>query len=173
MECELKYTVFRVRWGYFGLIGGKNGLVRSCLPIGSKQEVKRRLLDGLAEYEFQEGFQRALQDKVIGYFEGKRVDFADVRIDWGGVSSFLRDVLGACRRVSYGKQIGYGELAGLAGRKGAARAVGNVLGANQVPLIVPCHRVVCADGRIGGFMRGMEGAVDLKKRMLELEQAKK
>jgi methylated-DNA-[protein]-cysteine S-methyltransferase len=87
---------------------------------------------------------RALVKRLQSYAAGERDDFADVEIDLGAQTEFQRRVIDCCRRVAYGTKQTYGDLAKAAGFPRAARAVGNVMRATPVPLIVPCHRVVAA-----------------------------
>lgn len=96
-------------------------------------------------------------DLLRAYGEGKilrREEIAAVRFDWSLVTPFSRTVLEELAKVPYGKSITYGELAVRCGRPGAARAVGNVLSRNRWPLLLPCHRVLGAGQRIGGFAKG-------------------
>jgi len=164
-----KYAIFKTKWGYFGLAGTENALFNSCLPTGSRSLAKRLLLGGSAEAVDTPDYLAPLQRRILAYFEGSYVDFGpglEIRLD--APSSFARAVLTACRSVRYGETVSYGRLARRAGRAGAARAVGSVVAANPMPLIIPCHRVVRSDGKIGGFSAA--AGVSLKKRMLELEQ---
>jgi len=178
MACSLKYVIFRSRWGWFGLLGGERGLLRTSLPIADRDKAKRLLLKGIAAASYDGRIFSELQDKIKAYFEGDCVDFADVSVELDGLSGFSKDVLIVCRGVEYGRTVSYGRLAELAHRPGpasscdyaatgAGRAVGNVLAKNPVPLIVPCHRVIRKDGKIGGFSAG--GGAKMKRRMLELE----
>ncbi|MER7715928.1 methylated-DNA--[protein]-cysteine S-methyltransferase [Streptomyces flaveolus] len=103
--------------------------------------------------------------QVEAYFAGELHDF-DLPLDWSLISGFNRQVLRELASgVPYGSVVGYGDLAGRAGRPGAAQAVGTAMGANPLPVVVPCHRVVESDGGIGGF----GGGVDTKRRLLALE----
>lgn len=113
------------------------------------------------------GEDSPLVRRLQAYAAGTADDFRDLRIDPGPLSQFQRRVLSQCRRVPYGATISYAELAAKAGYPGAARAVGNCMAGNRVPLIVPCHRVVCSDGRIGAF--SAPGGAALKRRLLALE----
>jgi len=88
-------------------------------------------------------------------------------VDLTGCSDFSRGVYGSLRRVEPGQVVTYGELAQRAGRPGAARAIGRIMGANPVPLIVPCHRCVGADGALTGFSG--HGGIELKARLLHFE----
>ena len=141
----------------------------SCLPCGKREDVKYRLLKSLGGGEFERGLYKDLQGRISAYFERGYVNFnKDIPIILDGFGPFGRRVLRACRNVRYGKTISYGGLAKKAGRPVAARAVGNVLARNPLPLIIPCHRVICADGGLGGFSAA--GGLKVKKRLLELEK---
>ncbi|MFI8945907.1 methylated-DNA--[protein]-cysteine S-methyltransferase [Streptomyces sp. NPDC053750] len=103
--------------------------------------------------------------QVEAYFAGERRDF-DVPLDWSLISGFHREVLRELASgVPYGSVVGYGDLADRVGQPGAAQAVGMAMGANPLPVVVPCHRVVERDGGIGGF----GGGVDTKRQLLALE----
>ena len=168
MGQGLKYVIFGTRWGYFGLLGGEKGLVRTCLPVASTREVKERLIAGGGTGKSDATLFASLQGKIRAYFEGGCVDFSDTRVNFDGLGEFGAKVLTACGKVGYGQTVSYGQLAKLAGRPTAGRAVGNILAKNPMPLIIPCHRVIRSDGRIGGFSAG--GGIRLKQKMLELEQ---
>lgn len=103
--------------------------------------------------------------QVQAYFAGDRHDF-ELPLDWSLISGFNRQVLyELASGVPYGKVVGYGDLAGRVGQPGAAQAVGMAMGANPLPVVVPCHRVVESDGGIGGFGGGLE----TKRKLLALE----
>ncbi|MFD5005256.1 methylated-DNA--[protein]-cysteine S-methyltransferase [Streptomyces mutabilis] len=103
--------------------------------------------------------------QVEAYFAGRRRDF-DLPLDWSLISGFNREVLRELASgVPYGSVVGYGDLAGRVGQPGAAQAVGAAMGANPLPVVVPCHRVVGSDGGIGGF----GGGVETKRQLLALE----
>lgn len=106
-------------------------------------------------------------DQLTAYFEGKRRHL-DVPVDLSACSPFQRRVLEACAQVPAGQVISYGELALRVGQPNAARAVGRALARNPVPILVPCHRIVRADGGLGGFTAGLEW----KRRLLRLEGVK-
>ena len=100
------------------------------------------------------------------YFEGERTRFA-LRLDRRLIHGIARDVLTATAKVPFGRTTTYGELAGKIGHPKAARAVGNALGSNPIPIVVPCHRVLRAGGALGGYA----GGVSRKERLLRLEGA--
>ncbi|MGW1911229.1 methylated-DNA--[protein]-cysteine S-methyltransferase [Streptomyces sp. NPDC002076] len=103
--------------------------------------------------------------QLRAYFAGERHDF-DLPLDWSLISGFNRQVLRELATgVPYGTVVGYGDLAGRVGQPGGAQAVGAAMGANPLPVVVPCHRVVESDGGIGGFGGGLE----TKRKLLALE----
>ena len=105
-----------------------------------------------------------LTSDLIRYLGGEVVDFTGYRVDLSHLTGFEQNVLCETRKIGYGSMITYSELARAIGRPKAARAVGNTLRKNPVPIVIPCHRVVAQNG-IGGYALG----VDLKRRLLELE----
>ncbi len=170
MQKAIRYTIFKTKWGYFGLAATDNGLLRTSLPLAEYERVKLWLLKGLVNARFEQGFFKRVQEQITAYFEGAYVNFdKDIPIITDGLSRFACSVLDACRGIRFGQTISYGRLAERVGRAGAARAVGGVLAKNPLPLVIACHRVVCANGKIGGF--SAPGGVTLKKRMLKLEQS--
>jgi methylated-DNA-[protein]-cysteine S-methyltransferase len=106
-----------------------------------------------------------LAARLRSYFTGARDSFADVAIDLDGYTAFQRAVVETLRGVPWGEVVTYGELAAIAGYPNAQRAAGSVCAGNRFPLVVPCHRVVAANG-IGRY--GANG-VEYKRRLLELE----
>jgi methylated-DNA-[protein]-cysteine S-methyltransferase len=98
------------------------------------------------------------------FFDGRRHAF-DISVDLSTLRPFHRAVLESCARIPYGAWDSYAGLALAIGNPRAARAVGNALGANPVPLLVPCHRVLAAGGRIGGY----GGGLAIKRQLLRLE----
>lgn len=165
----IRFSVFKTSWGYFGLAGAEAGLLRTCLPADSPEQVRTSLLSGLPKAQYTPQLFAALQKQIIRYFEGQDVDFlADIPVVLDGFSPFARAVLNACRDVTFGRTTTYGQLAQKAGSPFAARAVGVVMARNPLPLIIPCHRVVRGDGKIGGF--SAPGGAALKNKLLQFEQ---
>jgi methylated-DNA-[protein]-cysteine S-methyltransferase len=108
-------------------------------------------------------------ERLREFAQGIPVDFCDLPVDYGPVTDFQGRVLKACREIPYGKTITYGELAVAAYTPRAARAVGNCMAGNRVPLIIPCHRVVRAGGDIGPYSAA--GGSATKRRLLQMEAA--
>jgi len=169
MQKATKYTIFKTRWGHFGLACTECGLLRTYLPGPECEKIKHKLLNDLDAAQFDNEIFKTLQEQITAYFDGTCVNFdKDIPIVLDGLSLFTRRVLKACRDIRYGRTVSYGRLAENVGQSGAARAVGGALAKNPLPLIIPCHRVVCADGKIGGFSAA--GGIILKKRLLKLER---
>ncbi|MCA9189877.1 MAG: methylated-DNA--[protein]-cysteine S-methyltransferase [Planctomycetales bacterium] len=117
-----------------------------------------------------DGTQHQVLDTLVRYAQGQCVDFDFVRIDDTEWTPFQARVLAACRQVGYGEQATYAELARRAGSPLAARAVGNIMARNRVPLIIPCHRIIPSSGSgLGGF--SAPGGVATKRRLLQMESA--
>ena len=168
MQKVTKYTIFQTKWGYFGLAGTKYGLCRTQLPGSKPEKIKKRLLENLPTAQFDKTFYKILQQQIIAYFEGACVNFTrDIPLILDGFSSFGISVLTTCREIEIGQTTTYGKLAKKAGRPNASRAVGSTLAKNPLPLIIPCHRIIRNDGKMGGF--SAPGGIILKKKMIELE----
>ena len=94
------------------------------------------------------------------YFDRKRRHF-DLRLDLSGATDFQRRIFERLMQIPYGRIVSYGDIADEMGEPGAARAVGQAVGANPLPIVVPCHRVVRSDGRLGGYSGGLQQKVAL------------
>ena len=116
-----------------------------------------------AEPGVRQTLQRAAT-QLNEYFGGQRARF-DVPLDWGAMAPFQRSVLEATAAVPFGQLDTYAGIARLIGKPGATRAVGNALGRNPIPVIVPCHRVIRSDGTIGGYT----GGLGIKHHLLAIE----
>ncbi len=153
--------VFDTPLGRMGVAAGARGVVRVALP-GHAETLAGIASSGAPDAEaMADQAARELAD----YAAGRRRAFS-VPVCLDGLSAFRRSVSRALRRVPFGRTVTYGQLARRAGRPGAGRAVGQAMAANPLPLLVPCHRVVAADG-LGGFGGGQA----LKRRLLALEGA--
>jgi methylated-DNA-[protein]-cysteine S-methyltransferase len=167
-DTVLGYTVFPTAWGFFGMAGDERGICRTCLPVLDRDAACRQLLDGLGQAENEPGLFVDLQSRIVAYFEGEKVEFGmDIPVVLDYLTGFACQVLQACRKVRSGRTVTYGQLAARAGRPQAARAVGSALARNPIPLIIPCHRVMCANGQLGGF--SAPGGIGLKERLLHHE----
>ena len=165
----LFYDAWATAWGPIGAAAGAQGICRLILPHYAMKD----LLEVLAwehpgAVRDPKPFER-LTLLSRDYFNGRRVSFEEVPCHLPSEGAFSGKVLRACRGLEYGQTASYSSLAGRIGREDAARAVATALSKNNIPLVVPCHRVTYADGRPGGF--SAPAGVPLKQRMLTLESA--
>jgi methylated-DNA-[protein]-cysteine S-methyltransferase len=166
------------RWGPIRLAATETGVVAVELlatPEGFAAGLSRR---GVVEDAGRAGPRaRALAGEATGLLAaalaGDAVELERLPIDIGDRPTWDRLVLGAVRAIPRGTVSSYGEVARRVGRPGAARAVGGAVGRNPVGLLVPCHRVIAADGSLGGYgaaaWGGREAALELKRELLALE----
>lgn len=164
-----QYCLFDTALGPCGVAWTERGLTRVQLPEADRSATERRLLGGAANPAGGRPppqVQGAI-DGLRRHAAGETIDFGHVALDLAGISAFHRKVYAAARRVGWGRTATYGELARLAGCPGAARAVGQALGRNPVPIIVPCHRILASGGKVGGF--SAFGGAATKQRLLALE----
>ncbi len=164
----MKYAIFKTKWGYFGLAATDNGLLRTVLPLAEREKVKSQLLRHFPGSQYESGLLRKVQEQITAYFEGDCVDFRDVPVLLNSSGAFAKRVLTACGSIAFGQVVTYGRLAEMAGKPGAARAVGGVMAKNPLPLIIPCHRVIRSDGSLGGF--SAMGGTHTKSKLIELEK---
>lgn len=169
-EGAQHYHVFETAMGFCAIAWSDAGVARFQLPTKGAEAadrlMRRRALG--AEAGAPPGEVAAVVEAAKRYFAGKEMDFSQVRLDLAGEDAFFAQIYAALRRVGWGRTTTYGALAKevRAGRE-AARDVGEAMARNPAPLIIPCHRVLAAGGRIGGF--SAPGGSKTKARMLELE----
>jgi methylated-DNA-[protein]-cysteine S-methyltransferase len=162
-----RYSIFETRRGYFGLISTEKGVLRTSLPQKSISIAKDKLLNDLSKANISQGSFPLVEKLVTDYYNGINTNFSRMTVIFEGISEFAKDILTACQKVTYGQTMSYGQLANLSGHTSAGRAVGNAMAKNQTPLIIPCHRIIKANGQIGGF--SALGGTNTKQKMLDLE----
>ncbi len=161
-----KYTLLKTTWGYLGFACRGARLVRLILPGLTKTSLTHSLREEFPDIEFDPDILPRLQRSLIAYFQSKSTDFnCEVDISWP--PPFARRVYQRCSRIPLGRTVSYSNLAKKAGSAQAARSVGVIMAANRIPLIIPCHRVVRSDGKLGGFSG--PGGQNLKKTLLTHE----
>jgi len=165
----MRYALVDTALGTFGLGWTAAGLARVALPGADRARTEHWLARDGGEQGVPAGRLAPLPGRIRRYAEGACEDFADVPLDLDGVPEFNRRAYAELLRIAYGETTTYGALARTLGDVALARAVGRAMGANPVPLVIPCHRVLGADGRSGGF--SSPGGVETKMRMLALEHA--
>jgi methylated-DNA-[protein]-cysteine S-methyltransferase len=154
-----------VAWSGRGIAGLQ---LPEANPAATRARVKRRWRDAVEADSVPAGVQRAL-DRVQALLSGDAVDLADIPLDLEAAPEFNRRVYEVARTIPPGRTMTYGEIARRLGVPHESREVGQALGKNPVAIIVPCHRVLGADGKMGGF--SANGGVSTKRRMLEIEGA--
>ncbi len=162
-------TVFATDLGWMAVVGTGEVLRRLVFGYPSAAEAEQALGPDWREHSRPADWNPRLRALLERYAAGQRVEFDRVPVEIDGLPEFAGRVLGALRKVPYGQTVTYGALAAQAGSPRAARAVGNCMAANPVPLVVPCHRVVCASEHIGHF--SAPGGAATKRRLLQMEGA--
>jgi methylated-DNA-[protein]-cysteine S-methyltransferase len=169
-EAAQHFHVFETAMGFCGIAWGEAGIARFQLPTKSAEaadRLMRRRAFG-AEPSAPPEDVAAVVETTKRYFAGEAIDFSEVPLDLAGQDAFFTQIYGALRRVDWGHTTTYGALAKEVGAgRERARHVGEAMAKNPMPLIIPCHRVLAAGGKIGGF--SAPGGSKTKARMLELE----
>jgi methylated-DNA-[protein]-cysteine S-methyltransferase len=165
-------AIFPTNLGWFGLLGSGDQLVWIQIGHASADEVRRAVRRFLGEAADGSALSESdwnpdLRQRLERYTFGERVDFADIPLRVPEGTEFQQRILKVTRKIRYGKTMSYGELAAKAGYPRAARAVGSVMSSNRFPIVIPCHRVVAAGEKPGGYTSPQ--GVSLKLRLLALE----
>ena len=165
MSRKLYYVIFNTPAGWLGLLGSDAGLKRTTLPQSSREKAKAALGVDAAKAILSQALFKDLITRFKEYFARQRADFPD-KLDLQDATDFQRKVWEATKQIPYGQTRSYAWVARHTGKPGAARAVGQALGKNPLAIVIPCHRVIASDGKLGGFGGGMA----MKKRLLALEK---
>jgi methylated-DNA-[protein]-cysteine S-methyltransferase len=165
--ADISYAPVESPFGTLHAATTKRGLLRVAFPEESVESVMealaRRLSPRIVEAPASlDAVKRELEE----YFAGRRRRF-DLALDWALIAPFGRRVLEMTAAIPYGGHLSYAEIAAEAGSPRGARAAGNALGANPIPIVIPCHRVLRSGGALGGYGGGLER----KRFLLELEGA--
>jgi methylated-DNA-[protein]-cysteine S-methyltransferase len=164
------YFVFETAHGFCGIAWSGDGITRLQLPTKSADAAERMMLRRTpgAEPGTPPSTVKAAVAAVQRYFEGEETDFSQFALDLDGQDEFFKRTYAAARRVKWGQTTTYGSIAKeMQGGPETARDVGQAMARNPIPLIIPCHRVLAAGGRLGGF--SAPGGASSKMRMLALE----
>ncbi len=162
--------IFDTAWGWMGLAASEQGISTLVLPRASRRAVEREWSSDDSPVTSEQASSaaaallRIAHRQVLDYLAGTRQEL-DFPLDLSASTPFQRKVWRMAQRIPFGRVRSYGWVAERVGGTQYARAVGNALGANPVPLIVPCHRVVAHDGSLGGF----SGGLPVKRKLLQLE----
>jgi methylated-DNA-[protein]-cysteine S-methyltransferase len=169
------YVIFATAIGPCGVAWSQRGLVSIQLPEETPEATRERLWarselpdDGGATKP--PASVRNAIERIVRHLEGKDADLDSIPLDLEGLPPFHRKVYEAARRITRGEIRSYGDIANDAGSPNGARAVGQAMAKNPLPIVVPCHRVIAAGGKPGGFTS--PGGLDTKARLLAIEGAK-
>src|SRR3954465_9271944 len=168
---EQHFAIFDSPIGPCGIIWGERGISGVQLPMGSEEKARKRIHQRNGEGTEAPPpaeVQRAI-DGMIELLAGKPNDLSGVTLDLDGVPEFNRGVYDIARKIPPGKTMTYGDIAKRLGGVELSRDVGQALGRNPCPIVVPCHRVLAAGNKPGGF--SANGGVDTKLKMLAIEGA--
>jgi methylated-DNA-[protein]-cysteine S-methyltransferase len=166
------FALFDTAIGACGIAWRERGLVGVQLPEASEARTRARLrrrFPDVRESPPPPSVQRAIEG-MVALLRGEAIDLSGVALDMAGVPPFDRRVYEVARTIPAGATLAYGDIAARLGAPGEARAVGQALGQNPFPLVVPCHRVLAAGGKVGGF--SANGGIATKLRLLSIERAK-
>jgi methylated-DNA-[protein]-cysteine S-methyltransferase len=169
MDAALGFAVFATPLGSVGIAWGEAGVVAVFLPEANAAATRRRIarrFPDAREVAPSAEVQRAV-DAISSLLRGERADLRDIALDMRGVPELHRRVYEIARTIPPGKTLAYGEIAARLGDKQLARDVGQALAKNPFSIVVPCHRVLAADGKLGGF--SARGGTETKLRMLSIE----
>ncbi len=164
MNQELYYFIFNTSAGYLGILASAKGLLRTTLPHHSDKEVRQLLGGSNNQAKWSPEMFQELMQRFQAYFSGDKVTFPD-QLDLTMATAFQREVWEIARLIPYGETRSYKWLAEQIKKPRAWRAVGQALGKNPLPIIIPCHRVLASKGSLGGFSGGLE----MKKYLLARE----
>ena len=163
----MRYDVFETDLGWVAVVMGGRGVVRATLPEPSPLEAWDSAREQLELAEHDPDALADVRAMIQAYASGEDVDLSAIELDFEGEPAFFVRAWSACRSIPRGAVRSYGWLAAEAGSHRAIRAAGQSMARNRWALLVPCHRVVSAEGALHGF--GGRGGLDLKERLLEME----
>ena len=166
---RFQVSVFRTALGWMAIEGREQSLVALTFGHPSADSARQQINSNRVKPPRQLDWLPDLRKRLEDYAEGAPETFLDVDIAYPVATPLALAVLAACRQIAYGETLSYGNLAAQVGAPRAARAVGNVMRTNRCPLVIPCHRGVHGDGRIGNFSAA-QGA-SMKERLLAMEAA--
>ena len=165
------FALFDTPIGICGIEWGPRGINGVQLPMGSDEKIRARIRQRHADIDEAaptDEVQRAI-DRIIKLLAGEHDDLRDIALDLDGVSEFNRGVYDIARTIPPGQTMTYGDIAKRLGGVELSRDVGQALGRNPCPIVVPCHRVLAAGKKPGGF--SARGGVSTKLKMLAIEGA--
>ena len=168
MNADEHYLIFPTEFGAGGIAWRDSGLTRLLIPERDVSGTERRLSGGIRiNSDAAPAWVSSAIVALQNYFTGHPTDFAGIKLDLSHCTDFHKRIYAALLNVGWGKTTTYGALAAEVGAPDGARAIGQAMGRNPLPIIIPCHRVLASGGRIGGF--SSPGGTTTKERLLVLE----
>ncbi len=161
---KLNYTCFKSPFGWVGVVKSDVGISRVNFGHPTEAAAENHLLNGIQATRSDSGLSEAVE-RLTRYFNGEPVDFV-LKLDVRAGTEFQKATWETARRIPYGEVRSYSWIAQEIGKPKAVRAVGGAMGANPLPIIVPCHRVLRSDGGLGGY----SGGLHWKPKLLALER---
>jgi len=164
---KILYSIFKTKFGYMGIAANAYGLTTIILPQRDKEKVLSLIKEKSCKNDLvrNEKYFKGIKSSLINYFEGGKIVF-NYSLDIRFATEFERKVWQATQAIPYGEVRSYQFIAERAGSPKAFRAVGQALKKNPLPIIIPCHRVIQSNGKLGGFL----GGIELKKILLRIEE---
>ncbi len=169
---SIGYALFDTAVGRCGIAWSERGISALMLPEADDEATRKRLLRRVGnapETAPPASVQQAIAS-IRSLLEGERIDLSNVAVDLDGTPDFNLQVYDIARKIPAGETLTYGDIAKCLGDVQLSRAVGQAMGLNPVPIVVPCHRVVAAGGKTGGF--SAPGGSRTKLKILAIERAK-
>ncbi|WP_437202692.1 methylated-DNA--[protein]-cysteine S-methyltransferase [Planctomicrobium sp. SH664] len=162
-------TYFETELGWFGIKSTPAGIAFLTFGNRTRAEAAKRLGERMSGGPSAPAWLQDAQGRLQDFASGFDTDLSRIPLDLAAGTPFQERVRKIVQRLRFGETASYGEVAAMAGVPGAARAVGTVMSKNPVPLLIPCHRVLGAGGKLGGYSAPQ--GLQMKQRLLEMEQA--
>jgi methylated-DNA-[protein]-cysteine S-methyltransferase len=167
-QPRMTYSLFKTPIGWCGVIKNQKGLKRIFIGYIKQHQLIKHIKEEFYNTITKVPPAGELIDNISLFCSGEKISFSRCNIDWSSLTPFQYKVLKGTMKIPYGTVTTYRDLAQKIGCLGGFRAVGNALSKNPFPLLVPCHRIVRSDGKIGGFSAG--GGKKLKEKLLRMEK---
>ena len=174
---EISLSLFATEIGWMGILGRDQVVMSIVIGHTSALSATKAARKSISDRGFIDGVSIKEQDwlpelrkSLHAYASGQPVEFGAIDLQFPPQTKFREKVLKATLALRYGETTSYGELARRVGHPGAARAVGTVMSTNRFPILIPCHRVLAAGGKLGGYTS--PSGTRLKQRLLDMEQSR-
>lgn len=165
-SAAVEVEIFSTPLGWVGLVGSDGELVTVTIGNRTASAAKTRVLETYKKPVFAD-WNTGLREMLEAYAHGDVIDFRHVRLRLPEMTTFRQNIIAATRNVAYGQTATYGELAARIGHPNAYRAAGTAMSTNRFPIVIPCHRILAAGGKLGGYTA--PSGLGLKVQLLELE----